>query len=368
MQSSCMPKKLKIVFLNQTLGIGGAETLFRDLFDWLGKQGAEIDVWTTNTRFAGMLPFLVIQHIPVVIDLIGDWKGFLKGVLLLPLGIIYYGYLVFRNRHADVLFLSGFIEKILGSWWGRIFGIPVVWIEHGPFGNLLNQFGGFGKLLYLSVRNIPAAIVTPSQFTADWLTENLKVNRQKIHVISNALKMPIIHAKPVSNRVVCVSRLEKGKGHELLLSAWPEIVKQLPNASLHIVGEGNLDLPKIPGVAYRGWVPDAMMEMAKSEVVVFPTMWELEGFGMVAIEAMSLGRPVVAFNFGPLPEIVDSNTGILVKPGDTQKMALAVIELLKNDKLRKKMGASGREKYMKNFTFEVAGERYLQIFREACER
>lgn len=171
--------------------------------------------------------------------------------------------------------------------------------------------------------------------------------------------------------VCCVSRLEVGKGQDLLIQAWSKVISLVPQARLRIIGEGDwyeglkLEIRRLKlesTVTLTGWVKDAVAEMAKSDIVVFPTLWPLEGFGMVAIEAMSQAKPVVGFNFGPVPEIVTGECGILVRPRDIPALAEAIVDLLTHPAKAKRMGQAGRKRYLAHYTFDQVGPQYLQVF------
>lgn len=365
-----MPKKFRVLFLNQTLGVGGAEKVLNDLLNYLSRQRINVIAYSTNTR-----AYPKATQISLVVDLIGDWKGLIKGLALLPIAFVYYGYIVFSNRKVDVVFLSGFIEKILGSIWASWFSIPVVWEEFGPYGKLMTQFGGLTKVMYQLVTPIPRQVIVPSHHTAKWLIGQFPNLKEKVVII--ALATPANAKKVTSGKdlVVCVSRLEKLKGQDNLITAWREVIDNVPGAKLKIIGEGD-QLPVLKQLAAElnisksvrltGWVKDSKAEMAKSEMVVFPTVWPLEGFGMVAIEAMSESKPVVALNFGPVPEVVDSKTGILVPAGDNHALAQAIIKLLQDKSFARKLGKNGYAKWKQKFTWQVSGPKYLQVFMQAC--
>ncbi len=176
----------------------------------------------------------------------------------------------------------------------------------------------------------------------------------------------------VKHLVCCVSRLESGKGQDLLIQAWPKVISLVPTAKLRIVGEGeqfsnlksqvsNLNLDG--SVKLTGWVKDSLAEIAKSSVVIFPTLWPLEGFGLVAVEAMSQAKPVVGFKFGPIPEIVTKDCGILVPPGDISALAGAIVDLLTHPVKAKLLGRAGRKRYLSHYIFDQIGPRYLQVFK-----
>ncbi len=371
-----MPAKpSRITFFNQTFALGGAETLYHDLFFWLKQHGVEVEVYTTFPPLAQKLNFLArVHHFPFAIDLIGDWKGFLKGLFFLPLGFFYYGILVAAHRQTDLIFVSGVTEKILVTFWARIFGLPVVWLEHGPLSRLLQKFGGFSRRLYLSVSSYPYKIITPSRFTAADLVKNLGISPTRIEIIPNGVNIATSPSAPVPYRVCCVSRLEPGKGQDLLIQAWPGVISHVPQARLCLVGAGDFR-PRLESLAsslnlsaveFTGWVPDAGAYQAASQICVFPTLWPLEGFGMAGVEAMAHSKPVIGFNFGPLPEIITPATGILVPPGDVAALARAIVSLLKNPFLSRRLGNAGRQRYLAKYTISVMGPRYLKVFSRVC--
>jgi hypothetical protein len=78
-----------------------------------------------------------------------------------------------------------------------------------------------------------------------------------------------------------------------------------------------------------------------------------EAFGIVYLEAMAFAKPVIAANSGGAPEVVtDGETGILVDPGDRAALTQALVRLLRDERLRDRMGAAGRERVLRYFTFD----------------
>lgn len=350
----------KITFINQTLGLGGAESFNSQLLNWLKHQGI-----TVSTHIAGKQFIPLAHRIPFVIDLIGDWKGLIKSLLLFPIAIFYYMLLVIKNRKTDIVLMSGFTEKIFVTPWAKLLGIPVVWIEFGPLETIFHKFLYLPKILYSLVKDLPEFIIVPSKHTLVSLVNSAKISRSKLEVIPCAKEVSTYIQKTVPRSVYCVSRLEPGKGQDLLLQAWEEVIRAVPSAHLYIIGTGSLKLKIQKNVTLMGWVPNALKEIAKAQICVFPSHWPLEGFGLVAIEAMAMSKPVVGFNIGPLPEIIDSSCGILVEPGNIKQLAFSIIKLLKNPTLSRKLGQTGRKKFIRNFTFNSVGPKYLQLLLQA---
>ena len=102
--------------------------------------------------------------------------------------------------------------------------------------------------------------------------------------------------------------------------------------------------------------------MQTMAVLAVPSVYE--PLGMVAIEAMACGVPVVASAVGGLPEVVENgNTGILVPPRDPEALAAALIRLLDSPQRARQMGSKGRERATRVFSPKVIGERYADLYR-----
>lgn len=366
-----------LLFINQTMSFGGAEVFNSDLLNWLkNTQKFYITAYVTQNQLLSELKSsgITAYKIHPIVDVIGNWKGLIKGVLFLP--ILFYKYYRIINEHKKVnlIFMTGFIEKIMVTPLAKMYKIPVYWLEFAPLSSIFSKHFGLPRALYSLVETLPNKIIVPSQNTAHQLLKTTRILPAKLSVIPLARNIKENFTDQiVSDQVICVSRLEPGKGQDLLLQAWSEVSKKYPRARLLLVGGGDfmnslVNLASIlhisDSVSFAGEIPNqkVLALIASSEICVFPTLWSLEGFGLVTLEAMSAGKPVIGFDFGPLPEIINSKTGILVPSGDTKAMAGAILKLLKNKPLGKKMGNAGRNMYNKNYSFAKIGPKYVEIF------
>ena len=99
---------------------------------------------------------------------------------------------------------------------------------------------------------------------------------------------------------------------------------------------------------FLGHVTPVQAAIERAAVVVVPSLGE--GFGMVALEAMERGRPVIAASIGGLGELVrDGETGLLVAPGEAEPLRRAIVELARDPELRAAMGAAGRARALERF-------------------
>jgi glycosyltransferase involved in cell wall biosynthesis len=116
-------------------------------------------------------------------------------------------------------------------------------------------------------------------------------------------------------------------------------------------------------VVFTGFMQDVREMMSTCDIVLVPS--SREGFGLAAVEAMALARPVIASAQGGLPEIVvPGETGLLVPPNDPQALADAVSELLAEPDLARQMGANGRARVEQHFALGEQMRIVLDVFEE----
>jgi glycosyltransferase involved in cell wall biosynthesis len=161
-------------------------------------------------------------------------------------------------------------------------------------------------------------------------------------------------------RLLCVGRLIPVKGHLVLLRALAQARSRVPGLVLDIAGHGPLEpalkaysgeLGLSDSVRFRGFVTPIQAALESSAGVVVPSLGE--GFGMVALEAMERGRPVVASDVGGLPEIVaDGETGFVVPAGNAEALADAMVALASDLPRAAAVGEAGRRRALESFTQE----------------
>jgi len=177
-------------------------------------------------------------------------------------------------------------------------------------------------------------------------------------------------------RLLCVGRLIPIKGHIVLLRAFADAKRQLPELQLDVAGRGPLEpalraLVRELGVAdsvhFLGHVSPIQAAIERAAVVVVPSMGE--GFGMVALEAMERARPVVAAAIGGLGELVrDGETGILVPAGEAEPLRDAIVRLAGDLDLARAMGEAGRRRALSRFLQTFCTERTELLYEGALGR
>ena len=156
---------------------------------------------------------------------------------------------------------------------------------------------------------------------------------------------PLLEQLPQGDYMLFVGDVRRDKGVEVLFRAYAELETNVP---LVIIGRpiNNFETPVPPNVhIFQSWPHDAVMgAWSRCTIALAPSLW-LEAFGIVAIEAMAMGRPLIASRIGGLSDIVaDEQTGLLVPPGDVQALRAALQRLLDSPDLRERMGNAARER------------------------
>lgn len=155
---------------------------------------------------------------------------------------------------------------------------------------------------------------------------------------------------PSERRAVFVGVLERYKAFDVLAEAWRRVARNVPDATLHVVGRGRLEpvarelVADLPGSA--AWdralpAPEVARALDAARVLVLPS--RSEGMGRVVIEAGLRGRGLVGSRVGGIPDVAtDGETAILVEPGDATALAEALTRALTDDDLTRRLGEAAR--------------------------
>ena len=179
-----------------------------------------------------------------------------------------------------------------------------------------------------------------------------------------------------SNLILAVGRLAARKGYGSLLKAFAKVHATNSNTTLVIVGRGHLRKRLLrqasrlsigSSVIIESGMPfeDLAMLFRSANLVVYPSYYE--GQGLIPLEAMSSGTPVVTVNHGPLPEMVDNTVGSLFKMGDVDSMAQSILLELSNPDALVLKGEAGRKRVLESFTYAIDAELFESIYLRAMQ-
>ncbi|MCC5877861.1 MAG: glycosyltransferase family 4 protein, partial [Candidatus Sumerlaeia bacterium] len=251
----------------------------------------------------------------------------------------------------------------------------LVWIAH-PFLSPLLMLPGAGtpkyksavhahgievweRLPFLRRRALMTAdvLTASSQYTAGKVSSLQGVEEGRIHVLHPALDpgFPIIdHPGQRDRGILIVSRMNRGdrdKGVELALRAFARLPAGCQDWVCHVVGDGDdrERLEKVAGelgaserVTFHGRVSDEELSRLYKSSGIFCLPSAKEGFGIVYLEAMALGLPILGLRAAAVPEVVDHEvTGLLSEPGDVDVLAKNMEDLISKDELRTQYGMNG---------------------------
>jgi glycosyltransferase involved in cell wall biosynthesis len=199
---------------------------------------------------------------------------------------------------------------------------------------------------------------------------------QNICTIPDPLSfLPTQHSPLTEKRVIAVGRYVYQKGFDLLLQAWAKIEKNHSDWQMAIYGDGNREpyeqQMKELGIDsgrchLNGPTADIQKEYVNSSVFVFSSRFE--GFGMVLVEAMACGLPVVSFACpcGPKDIVKDGDDGLLVENGNLNALTASLIRLMGDADLRRRMAANGI-KNVQRFSMMHIAERWKGLFESTVQ-
>jgi len=242
----------------------------------------------------------------------------------------------------------------------------------------VRRWYGFVRMQKRVAQRIPR-VLTVSESSAGDIATQMGVRRDRMSVVpvgvDTGLFRPLPHVARVPGRLMTTASADVPlKGLVPLLEALAK-VRTERHAELVIVGQprgGSLVPATIERLGLEGAVTIAgvvdtlrMIELyAEAEMAVVPSLYE--GFSLPAVEAMACGLPLVTTTGGALPEVVgaEGECALLVPPSDPGALAAAIVRMLDDGDLRARLGAAGRGRVLRKFTWRATAEATVECYRE----
>lgn len=368
-----MKTRLNVLMLALNSSIGGTEQMILSLLRHLNKERFNCTLCTlvgdgtlvAEARRSGIRAVDLRMRGPLDLRIVGKLKALIK------------------DGRVDILHTYLYHANILGRIMGRFLDVPAVISTQRSTDNW-RLF--YHRLIDRWTAGMADVIISNSLAGKRRLVQIEKIPDDKIKVIYNGIEvnaaaaekrgaalrrsLGIAEGAPV---IVTVANLKHSKGLSYLVRAMPHVVRFYPEVKLVVVGYGPLkteleDLAKELGVGksviWAGYQSDAVGHISFCDIFVLPSLWE--GTPVALMEAMALGKPVIATEVGGVAEIVDHfRNGFLIPPRDTVWLYEAVLTLLSNPLLRRRFGQKAREKIEKDFPLHTmvreTEELYLRL-------
>ncbi|MCE5315551.1 MAG: glycosyltransferase family 4 protein [Armatimonadota bacterium] len=318
--------------------IGGAEVYVAELCEQLPKLGIEVELFVPSGR--PFVDYAASRGIESV-----NWKTHGK---IDPITIFRLAKLI-KSHKIDIVHTHLSTASLLGAMAAKIAGVGSVAHVHG-----MNSATCFKR---------STAVIAVSEAVKTHLCEQ-GLDPNRVHVVHNGVDLgrfrPVNLADskrklgydPGTHIFGVFGRLSEEKGQQVAIEAMSILLKNHPNARLVLGGDGKNrgelahaaeSLGIVESVEFKGFISDVRTLMSACDGVIVPSI--REGFGLAAVEAMALGRPVIASRVGGLPEIVvPDETGFLISPADPNELACAMESLIANESSAAHMGKMGRDR------------------------
>ncbi len=284
-------------------------------------------------------------------------------------------YSVLRSRQVDVIYLptSGglaAVRDVAVYFVATVFRVPLVYHIH--FGRVpsIAQANNLEWGLLRKVMLRANAVVAIDGFTYKAISQYS--NKINLHLIPNCVNLAMMPKSTLKlteiKTVLFVGWVIATKGIVELLQAWQQI--NLAGWRLEIIGtidsaymaELRLRFP-LDSIEFFGELPHAqtMVRMAQCDLFVLPSY--SEGFPNVVLEAMALGKPILATNVGAIPEMLQEDAGVLVESRSVELLAAALQRLMCDEILRERIGFQAKNRAQKNYTIDVVFNSYIQLWK-----
>lgn len=298
---------------------------------------------------------------------------------------------LFREGGYDVVHTHSSKAGILGRLAARRARVPVV--VHTVHGQAFHPYQAWWKnRLYIAAERVAArasdCIVTVAQAMIEQCVAARVAPRARYRVIYSGMEIEtFLEARrdatvraalgiPADALVVgTIARLFELKGHDCLLAAAPAVVAAFPNVRFLLVGDGVLrhaleadakNRSVAANVVFAGLVAPERIPAITAQMDVLVHLSLREGLPRAVVQALACGIPAVGFPLDGTPEVIhDGETGLLCPPGDAAAVAEAIITLLRDPALRRRLGARGRELVRERFSWQYMTAELEALYNEA---
>jgi glycosyltransferase involved in cell wall biosynthesis len=295
---------------------------------------------------------------------------------------------LFREREIQVAHLQGFGSLTFGRLAAAMAGIPTIAHVHADHAAETGGYPWFVKVADRTLAPLTTCCIAVSEDTARFATTSQGFRPNQVQVWHNPVDLnrfrpPTADQREASRKslglpadapvALALARLDFVKGIDLLVEAWPEIVRRVSDARLVVVGEGPMrdELVSalsahgvLDSVDFLGYRRDVAFVLHAADVLALPS--RSEGMPLAALEGLATGLPVVGHAVGGIPElVVDGQNGRLVPP-EPPLLAAAMADVLGDASLRERLASNAR-KSVEPLGLSAYAERLERLYRRLVD-
>lgn len=376
---------MRIVYIYPALStIGGADRVIVDKSNYFAEK-LGYDVYIVTAHQKGLRSFFALSDKVKKIDLGVDFNKqyqhsfFIRGIIYMYMLVVYKRRLTKTLKTLKADFTLTTISRDIDFIHSINDGSIKIAEAHCPKHylrnlylmeerNCLYKLSGkiWTRKLEEAAKKFKAFVVLTDEDAESWK------NIRECTVIPNPLPFyPKNQSECKNKQILSVGRLYKEKGYERLIDIWSLVTRKHPEWKINIYGNGIL-LKSLTNLVHKrglddsfffcGPVSNIMDKYLESAFYVKSSLFE--GFGMVLIEAMSCGLPVISYNcpVGPSTIIHDGEDGFLIEDGNSQMFADKICYLIENEDIRIQMGTKAREN-VKRFSQDIIMQKWINLFQ-----
>ncbi len=309
---------------------------------------------------------------------------------------MYWAWWLYHKENPHVMVVSHLLNmgKVALNM-HRLFKLPYVVILHGMDIALAASGGVNKRLAAKEILSGAAQVVCNSKYTAQW-TRTLGIPQSRISIVNPPPSLPLDvaveqrraeefrkrHKLGDSFVLLSAGRLVERKGFDVCLRALADLRKKKRDIEYVIIGEGSFrdkleeqvtELGIGKHVRFLGATSTAELKNAYAACDTFVMVpralgSDIEGFGIVYLEANLFGKPVIGSRSGGVPEsVLHEQTGLLVDPGNVEQLKQAITRLMDDEELRQRLGEGGRKRLDRDFGDDKQSRRFMASVRKAAE-
>ena len=371
---------IKVIWLIDGLGYGGAEQLMATLLNSFDKSRFEMRVCVLQERKSNIIPEK-LKQLGIPVDFVSIKR------LRNPLNIFrIITYL--RKYEPNIVHTQLEFSDTLGNSAAKFLGIPSVSTLHTiETPTVGTRTYWRQQIRWFVLRNFCTRIITVSEKTREHYIQLTKIpatkivtmyngiDLEKFRVLDSSISNKIRSSLEIPNKssVICtIAVLRELKGIQFMIEALPAILERIPNVFYLVIGDGDYvqqlkslvvkqDIEeRVVFVGHRTDIPELL---ASSDVFVLPTLGD--ALPTVLIEALAAEKPIIASNVGGVPEIITNEvTGILVPPADTKMLATACLRVLQNKSLAKNLAENGYQTVKQKFDVDTQVNQLSTLYQQ----